>query len=176
VCIHDAAREAFPKENAIWQVKILPGCAIPEELQRHARPAAGEVILMEIKRAGSQPSGKGPEDWFTGTVRIDPLFSTPAPARVAGASVTFEPGARTAWHTHPLGQTLIVTAGSGRAQRWGGSIEEIRPGDVIWFAPAEKHWHGASATTAMTHIAIQEQLDGKAVDWLEQVSDEQYRG
>jgi quercetin dioxygenase-like cupin family protein len=134
------------------------------------------VILMEIKRSGSQPSGKGPEDWFTGTVRIDPLFSTPAPARVAGASVTFEPGARTAWHIHPLGQTLIVTAGSGRAQRWGGPIEEIRPGDVIWFAPAEKHWHGASATTAMTHIAIQEQLDGKAVDWLEKVSDEQYRG
>ena len=111
---------------------------------------------MEIKRGGSRPSGKGPSDWFTGTVRIDPLFSAPAPARVGGASVTFEPSARTAWHTHPLGQTLIVTAGCGRAQREGGPIEEIRPGDVVWFAPGEKHWHGASPTTAMTHIAIQE--------------------
>jgi quercetin dioxygenase-like cupin family protein len=129
---------------------------------------------MDIKRSGSQPSGKGPAEWFTGGVRIDPLFQAPDPARVAGASVTFEPGARTAWHTHPLGQTLIVIAGAGRAQRWGGPIEEIRPGDVIWFPPGEKHWHGASATTAMTHIAIQEQLGGKAVDWLEQVSDEQY--
>ena len=129
---------------------------------------------MDIKRAGSQPSNKGPEDWFTGTVRIDPLFTAPAPARVAGASVTFEPSARTAWHTHPLGQTLIVTAGFGRAQRWGGAIEEIRPGDIVWFAPGEKHWHGASQTTAMTHIAIQENLDGKVVDWMEKVSDEQY--
>ena len=107
---------------------------------------------MEITRAGAQPSAKGPGDWFTGTVRIDPLFQAPAPARAAAAAVTFEPGARTAWHTHPLGQTLIVTAGSGRVQRWGGSIEEIRPGDVVWFAPGEKHWHGASPTTAMTHI------------------------
>ena len=130
---------------------------------------------MDIKRSGSQPSGKGPSDWFTGTVRIDPLFQTPAPARVAGASVTFEPGARTAWHTHPLGQTLIVTAGSGLAQRWGGPIEEIRPGDVVSFPPGEKHWHGAAPTTAMTHIAIQEQLDGKVVDWMDKVSDEQYR-
>lgn len=130
---------------------------------------------MEIKRSGSQPSGKGSSEYFTGTVRIDPLFQAPDPARVAGASVTFEPGARTAWHTHPLGQTLIVTAGCGLAQRWEGPIEEIRPGDVIWFPPGEKHWHGASATTAMTHIAIQEQLDGKAVEWMEQVSDEQYR-
>src|SRR5438132_11766634 len=130
---------------------------------------------MEIKRAGSQPSAKGPADWFTGTVRIDPLFSAPAPARVAGASVTCGPGARTAWHTQPLGQTLIVTAGSGRVQREGGSIEEIHPGDVIWFPPGEKHWHGASPTAAMTHIAIQEQLNGKAVDWLEKVSDEQYQ-
>jgi quercetin dioxygenase-like cupin family protein len=129
---------------------------------------------MEIKRGGSQPSGKGPADYFTGSVRVDPLFQAPDPARVAGASVTFEPGARTAWHTHPLGQTLIVTAGCGRAQRWGGSIEEIRPGDVIWFPPGEKHWHGATATTAMTHVAIQERLDGNVVDWLEQVSDEQY--
>jgi quercetin dioxygenase-like cupin family protein len=130
---------------------------------------------MEIKRAGSQPSNKGPADWFTGTVRIDPLFQPSAPARAAGNSVTFEPGARTAWHTHPLGQTLIVTAGSGRAQRWGGPIEEIRPGDIVWFPPGEKHWHGAAPATAMTHLALQEQLDGKAVDWLEKVSDEQYQ-
>ena len=129
---------------------------------------------MEIKRIGSQPSGKGPGDWFTGAVRIDPLFQRNTPARVGGANVTFEPGARTAWHTHPLGQTLIVTAGCGWAQHEGGTIEEIRPGDVIWFAPGEKHWHGAAATTAMTHIAIQEQLDGKAVDWMEKVTDEEY--
>ena len=129
---------------------------------------------MEIKRIGSQPSGKGPGDWFTGAVRIDPLFQRSAPARVGGANVTFEPGARTAWHTHPLGQTLIVTAGCGWAQHEGGTIEEIRPGDVILFAPGEKHWHGAAATTAMTHIAIQEQLDGKAVDWMEKVTDEEY--
>ena len=131
---------------------------------------------MEIKRSGSQPSGKGPADYFTGTVRIDPLFQANAPARALGASVTFEPGARTAWHAHPLGQTLIVTAGSGLAQRSGAPIEEIRPGDVIWFAPGEKHWHGASATTAMTHIAIVERLDDKTADWMEKVSDEQYRG
>lgn len=129
---------------------------------------------MEIKRSGTQPSGKGPSEYFTGTVRIDPLFTPEAPARTACASVTFEPGARTAWHTHPLGQRLVVTAGCGRAQRLGGPIEEIRPGDVIWFAPGEKHWHGASPTTAMTHIAIHEQLDGKTVDWLEPVSDAQY--
>ena len=122
---------------------------------------------MQIKRSGSEPSGKGPADWFTGAVRIDPLFSPPDPARVAGALVTFEPGARTAWHTHPLGQTLIVTAGCGRAQREGGPIEEIRPGDVVWFPPGEKHWHGAAPATAMSHIAIQEKLDGKAVDWME---------
>jgi len=131
---------------------------------------------MEIKRSGSQPSNKGPAEYFTGTVRVDPLFQASAPARVVGASVTFEPGARTAWHTHPLGQTLIVTAGLGRAQRLGGPIEEIRPGDVIWFPPDEKHWHGASPTTAMTHFAIQEQLNGKTVDWMEKVTDEQYKG
>lgn len=131
---------------------------------------------MEIKRAGSQPSVKGPSDWFTGTVRIDPLFQANAPARASGGSVTFEPGARTAWHTHPLGQTLLVTAGFGRVQREGGPVEEIRPGDVVWFPPGEKHWHGAAPTTAMTHIAIQEQLDGKVVDWMEKVSDEHYRG
>ena len=130
---------------------------------------------MEIKRSGSQPSGKGPAEWFTGNVRVDPLFEAPAPARVRGASVTFEPGARTAWHTHPLGQTLIVIAGSGLAQRWGGASEQIRPGDVIWFPPGEKHWHGATATTGMTHIAIQEALDGKVVEWMEHVSDEQYQ-
>ena len=130
---------------------------------------------MEIRRIGSQPSAKGPADWFTGTVRIDPLFQAHAPARAAGASVTFEPGARTAWHTHPLGQTLIITAGCGWVQREGGPVEEVHPGDVVWFPPGEKHWHGASPTTAMTHIAIQEQLDGKVVDWLEHVSDEQYR-
>ena len=129
---------------------------------------------MDIKRIGSQPSGKGPAEYFTGTVRIDPLFEAPHPARALSAAVTFEPGARTAWHTHPLGQTLIVTAGCGRAQRWGGPIEEIRPGDVIWIPPGEKHWHGATATTAMTHIAIVEQLDGKSADWMEKVSDAKY--
>jgi len=130
---------------------------------------------MDIKRNGAQPSAKGPGDWFTGVVRIDPLFQAPDPARVAGASVTFEPGARTAWHTHPLGQTLIVTFGVGRVQREGGPIEEIRPGDVVWFSPGEKHWHGASPTKAMMHIAIQEALNGNVVDWMEKVSDEQYR-
>ena len=130
---------------------------------------------MEIKRIGSQSSVKGPMDWFTGSVRVDPLFQAPAPARVGGSLVTFEPGARTAWHTHPLGQTLIVTAGCGWVQREGGPIEEIHPGDVVWFPPLEKHWHGATSTTAMSHIAIQESQDGKAVDWLEHVSDEQYR-
>ena len=129
---------------------------------------------VDIQRAGTQASSKGSAEWFTGTVRIDPLFQAHAPARAAGASVTFEPGARTAWHTHPLGQVLIVTAGCGRAQRWGGPVEEIRPGDVVWFPPGEKHWHGAAPATAMTHIAIQEALDGKVVEWLEKVSDEQY--
>ena len=131
---------------------------------------------MDIKRNGSRPSTKGPADWFTGVVRIDPLIDAAEPARVAGASVTFEPGARTAWHTHPLGQTLIVVSGSGLAQREGGPAEEIHPGDVVWFAPGEKHWHGASPTTAMTHIAVQEKVDGKAVEWLEPVSDQQYAG
>ncbi|RDJ11467.1 (R)-mandelonitrile lyase [Rhizobium grahamii] len=131
---------------------------------------------MKIKRNGSDPSAKGPADYFTGTVRIDAPFSGTAPARVGGATVTFEPGARTAWHTHPLGQTLIVLSGSGRAQHEGGPVEEIRAGDIIWFEPGEKHWHGASATTAMTHIAIAEALDGKVVDWMEKVSDEQYQG
>ncbi|MEO7359311.1 MAG: cupin domain-containing protein [Gemmatimonadaceae bacterium] len=131
---------------------------------------------MKIKRAGAEPSTTGPADWFTGTVRIDPLFAPTESARATGNAVTFEPGARTAWHTHPLGQTLIVTAGSGLVQRDGGPIEGIKPGDVVWFEPGEKHWHGASSTTAMTHIAIQEALDGKAVEWMEQVSDAQYQG
>jgi quercetin dioxygenase-like cupin family protein len=130
---------------------------------------------MEIKRSGSQASRRGPEDYFTGTVRLDPLFEAADPARVAGASVTFEPGARTAWHTHPLGQTLIITFGCGWVQREGGPIEEVRPGDVVWFPPGEKHWHGATPTSAMTHIAIQEALNGKTVNWMEKVSDEQYR-
>jgi quercetin dioxygenase-like cupin family protein len=130
---------------------------------------------MEIKRNGSRPSGKGPADWFTGAVRIDPLFQANAPARAAGASVTFEPGARTAWHTHPLGQTLIVTAGCGRAQREGGPVEEIRPGDVVRIPPGVKHWHGATATSGMTHIALQEHLDGEVATWMEQVTDAQYR-
>jgi len=131
---------------------------------------------MEITRTGSRASIKGPEDWFTGAVRIDPLFDANDARRGAAASVTFEPGARTAWHTHPLGQTLIVTAGCGWAQREGGPVETIRPGDVVWFEPNEKHWHGATATTGMTHIAIQENLNGKVVEWMEQVADEQYKG
>jgi quercetin dioxygenase-like cupin family protein len=130
---------------------------------------------MDIKRSGSQPSTKGSTEYFTGAVRIDPLFQANDPARVVGASVTFEPGSRTAWHTHPLGQTLIVTTGYGLVQRWDGPIEEIHPGDVVWFSPGEKHWHGATSTTALTHIAIQEQLEGKTVDWMEKVSDEQYQ-
>lgn len=130
---------------------------------------------MQITRAGTQPSRPGPAEYFSGSVRIDPLFQAPDPARVAGASVTFEPGARTAWHTHPLGQTLLVVAGMGWVQREGGPVEEIRPGDVVWFPPCLKHWHGATPTTGMTHIAIQESLDGRNVDWLEQVSDAQYR-
>jgi quercetin dioxygenase-like cupin family protein len=135
-----------------------------------------QEFSMDIKRIGTQPSSKGPAEWFTGTVRIDPLFPANAPARAAGASVTFEPGARTAWHTHPVGQTLIITAGCGRVQREGGPVEEVHPGDVVWFPPGEKHWHGAAPTTAMTHIAIQEALDGKVVEWMEKVSDEQYKG
>ena len=130
---------------------------------------------MEITRLGIQPSAKGPSDWFTGSVRIDSLFQPNEHRRAAAATVTFEPGARTAWHTHPLGQTLIVISGVGWAQREGGPVEDIRPGDIVWFAPGEKHWHGASATMAMTHIAIQEQLNGKVVDWMEKVTDEQYK-
>ena len=160
---------------------LSSGCAQrPGTHSTTAAPASSllrrdEVIsTMNITRAGSQPSSKGPADWFTGTVRIDPLFTAPAPARAAGAVVTFEPGARTAWHTHPLGQTLIVLSGLGRVQRESGPVEEIHPGDVVWFAPGERHWHGASPQTAMTHIAIQEALNGKVVDWMEQVGDDQY--
>jgi len=131
---------------------------------------------MEIKRNGSQPSGKGAAEWFTGAVRIDPLNNAPSPARVGCAAVTFEPGARTAWHSHPLGQTLVVIAGCGRTQRWGGPVEEIKPGDVVWISPGEKHWHGAAPATGMTHIAIQEYLEGEAAQWMEHVSDEQYLG
>jgi len=130
---------------------------------------------MEIKRNGSQPSGKGPAEWFTGTVRVDPLFQSPDPARASGSSVTFEPGARTAWHAHPLGQTLVVTAGCGLVQSWGSPIQEIRPGDVVWFSAGEKHWHGATPTTAMTHISIVEQASGQSANWMEHVSDEQYQ-
>jgi quercetin dioxygenase-like cupin family protein len=130
---------------------------------------------MKITRSGSLPSAQGPADWFTGTVRIDARFQADGPARIGGATVTFEPGARTAWHTHPLGQTLFVTFGVGRAQREGGPIEEIRPGDIVWFEPGEKHWHGASPTAAMQHIAVAEALNGKAVEWLEKVSDEEYQ-
>src|SRR4051812_47489693 len=131
--------------------------------------------VIQVQRSGSRASGKGPENYFTGAVRVDPLFEVPQPGRVVGASVTFLPRARTAWHTHPLGQTLIVTAGCGWAQREGGPREEIRPGDVVWFPPGEKHWHGATTSTAVTHIAVQEKLEGKMVDWMEKVSDEQYR-
>jgi len=136
------------------------------------QPGSGN---MEIKRSGSQPSRKGPAEWFTGSVRVDPLFQPPEPSRVSGGHVTFEPGARTAWHTHPLGQTLLITSGLGWVQREDGPIEEVRPGDIVWFPPGEKHWHGATPITAMTHIAVQEAIDGKNVDWMEKVSDEQYR-
>jgi quercetin dioxygenase-like cupin family protein len=163
------SRRTFVKASA------AAAFAMPAILRAEPTSTKREDSKMEIKRSGSQPSAKGPADWFTGTVRVDPLFEAKAPARTSGASVTFEPGARTAWHMHPLGQILIVTAGAGRVQRDGGAIEEIRPGDVVQFAPNEKHWHGAAPTTAMTHIAIQEALDGKVVEWMEKVSDDQYR-
>src|SRR3954447_4104228 len=157
-----------PRSGSCWERTGADGGTTVELIQQ-------KECAMDIKRIGSQPSGKGPAGYFTGTVRVDPLIQAPDPARVAAASVTFEPGARTAWHTHPLGQTLIVTAGCGWAQRAGGPVEEIRPGDVVWFPPGEKHWHGATSNTGMTHIAIQEKLNGKAVEWMEQVTDEQYR-
>jgi quercetin dioxygenase-like cupin family protein len=162
---------------------VAAGCAPPSGTSSTAAAQASPSNTltdtrpsMQITRAGTQPSGKGPTDWFTGTVRIDPLFTAPAPARAVGAAVTFEPGARTAWHTHPLGQTLVVLSGVGRVQTEGEPVAEIRPGDVVWIPPGERHWHGASPTTAMTHIAIQEAIDGKMVEWLEHVTDEQYRG
>lgn len=165
-----ARSTACTRRSLLWMA--VAATVLPSARRMEAQ-VGGHV---DITRNGSRPSAPGPADWFTGTVRIDPLFDAPATARAAGASVTFEPGARTAWHTHPLGQTLIVTSGVGRAQRWGGPVEEIRPGDVVWIPPGEKHWHGASPTTAMTHIAVQEKLDGKAVDWLEHVSPAQYEG
>ncbi|MGC3997991.1 MAG: cupin domain-containing protein [Anaeromyxobacter sp.] len=137
-------------------------------------PADGGPEKMQITRAGTHPSQKGPAEWFTGTVRIDPLFHSEAPGRAAGALVTFEPCARTDWHTHPLGQTLIVVSGLGRVQEWGGPVQELRPGDVVWTPPGVKHWHGAAPATAMSHLAIQEALDGKLVEWMEKVTDEQY--
>jgi quercetin dioxygenase-like cupin family protein len=155
----------------------LAGVAAAGAADAQAPTAAtqGRYGTLQITRGGSQPSRTAPAEYFTGAVRVDPLFEAPDPARVNGSSMTFEPGARTAWHTHPLGQTLIVTAGYGWVQREGGPIEEIRPGDVVWFPPGEKHWHGATPTTTMTHLAIQEALNGKNVDWMEKVSDEQYR-
>jgi quercetin dioxygenase-like cupin family protein len=162
--------ENFDEPTRRTLLAVLAACVAGPALA-----TKGRNEVMNIQRSGGQPSRKGPDEWFTGTVRIDPLFAAPEPARVSGGSVTFEPGARTAWHTHPLGQTLIVTAGLGWVQTEGGPIEEIRPGDVVWFPPGEKHWHGASPTTAVTHIAIQESLDGKNVDWFEHVSDSQYR-
>ena len=161
-----------------WDI-LVGGSASTIGLEVAAAPsseAQKEIEMdIDIKRNGSRPSQKGPQDWFTGTVRIDPLFAAPEPARVSGAQVTFEPGARTAWHTHPLGQTLIVTSGLGWVQREGGPVQEIRPGDVVWFPPGLKHWHGASPSTAMTHVAIQELQDGRAVDWMEKVADDHYR-
>jgi len=173
-----ATRRAMTRRHLL---AAAGGLALATARRSAATPAAQDFTerrnaTMDIKRNGSRPSGKGPEAWFTGTVRVDPLFGVGDPVRISGGQVTFEPGARTMWHTHPLGQTLIVTSGLGWAQCEGGPIEEIRPGDVIWFPPGEKHWHGATATTAMTHIAITESLNGKNVDWMEKVSDEQYRG
>jgi quercetin dioxygenase-like cupin family protein len=167
-------RRTFLQTAGLTAALILAAYArIPSASRANMKSTSS--MNMTITRNGSQPSGKGPAEWFTGTVRIDPLFQPKDSTRAAAASVTFEPGARTAWHTHPLGQTLIVTAGCGRVQVEGGPIEEIRPGDVVWFPPGVKHWHGAAPTTALTHIAIQEQLDGKVVDWLEHVTDAQYQ-
>ncbi len=170
-----AAPRPLSRRIFVATVGNLPAVAAIRRAHAEARPTKRPEEKMEITRVGSQPTAKGPADWFSGTVQIDPLFQPKAPARAAGARVTFEPGARTAWHTHPLGQTLIVTSGCGWVQCEGGPVEEVRPGDVVWFPPGVRHWHGAAPTTAMTHIAIQEALDGKVVDWLEHVSDEQYR-
>jgi quercetin dioxygenase-like cupin family protein len=166
----ESSTTSFDRQHAFALRAALGKKALKPE------PVPRTFEYMEIKRVGSQASNKGPADWFTGAVRIDPLFQAPTPARVAGASVTFEPGARTVWHSHPLGQTLIVISGIGRVQRWGGPVEEIQPGDVVSISPGEKHWHGAGPTTGMTHIAVHENLDGKVVEWMEKVSDEQYGG
>jgi quercetin dioxygenase-like cupin family protein len=170
------SRRAFVKTIGIATV-ALPTALHAQSTQPNLRPSQSQESTMEIEitRNGSQPSAKGPADWFTGTTRLDPLFQPKESTRAAAVAVTFEPGARTAWHTHPLGQTLIVTSGLGWVQREGGSVQEIRPGDVVWFPPGLKHWHGATPTTAMTHIAIQEHVNGKVVDWMEKVSDESYR-
>jgi quercetin dioxygenase-like cupin family protein len=151
------------------RARVVPRSDAPSVASSH------DSQTIRITRSGSQPSGEGPDEYFTGSVRIDPLFTANDPSRASGARVTFEPGARTAWHSHPLGQTLIVTAGSGLVQQWGGQIQDIRQGDVVWIPPGQKSWHGAAASTSMTHIAIQEHLDGKVVEWMEKVSDEQYR-
>src|SRR5438874_398706 len=165
---HKAARFHSPGEKS--------GLAFPAVIRAHVNAPQSQhhEVHMEITRVGSRPSAKGQAEWFTGTVRIDPLFNQKAKARAAGNTVTYQPGARTAWHTHPLGQTLIITSGCGWVQREGGPVEEVHPGDVVWFPPGEKHWHRATPTTGMTHIAIQEALDGKVVDWMEHVTDEQY--
>jgi quercetin dioxygenase-like cupin family protein len=170
----EAAGRGGPANTRKTRRRLCSLQPAPQRLPCPVKASRDRIQNMDIKRSGSQPSSKGPAEYFTGTVRIDHLFQANTPARALGASVTFEPAARTAWHTHPLGQMLIVTAGCGLAQCWGGPINQIRPGDVICFPPGEKHWHGATPTTAMTHIAIQEQLDGRAVDWMEKVSDEQY--
>src|SRR5436853_6635816 len=166
-------RRVFLK-SAVAAVATIPAI-VPGKLNHTTSLLNHSIMDIEITRNGSQPSNKGPADWFSGTTRIDPLFAAKESARAAAALVTFEPGARTAWHTHPLGQTLIVTSGLGWVQREGGQVQEIRPGDVVWFPPGLKHWHGATPTTAMSHIAIQEHLNGKVVDWMEKVSDDQYR-
>ena len=171
----DGAMKTCSRRDFLTTVGTLLAFLMTRLASAEDRPTTTNEESMEIIRLGSQPSAKGPTDWFTGSVRIDPLFQPKEPARTAAANVTFEPGARTAWHTHPLGQTLIITAGIGWVQRKGGPVEEVRPGDVVWFPPGERHWHGASPAIAMTHIAIQESLDGKVVEWMEHVSDEQYR-
>lgn len=167
-------RQPLMNRRSFLKTSATVATTLPALLRAQSKNS--EESTMKITRNGTQPSSKGSADWFTGTVRVDPLFQPQDPARAAGASVTFEPGARTAWHTHPLGQTLVITAGFGRVQSEGGPVEEVRPGDVVWFPPGLKHWHGAGPTTAMTHIAIQEQFNGKVVEWMEKVSDEQYRG
>ncbi len=172
----NVSRRTFLKTAGTGAAIALSGSPAARALAPAGQPSIErKEFHMEIKRAGSQPSRKGPAEWFTGTVRIDPLFEVNAPSRALGISVTFEPGARTLWHTHPLGQHLVVTGGCGWVQRWGGPVEEIRPGDVVWLPPGEKHWHGAASSTAMTHIAVYEHVDGTGADWLEPVSDAQYR-